>query len=192
MTLTLLPAVDVADGQAVRLVQGAAGSETAYGDPLEAALAWQDGGADWVHLVDLDAAFGRGSNAALLADVVGRLDVKVELSGGIRDDASLTRGAGHRRGPGQHRHRRAGGSAVVRPGGRRVRRPGGDRARRARRTLSARGWTRDGGDLFEVLARLDKAGCARYVVTDILKDGMMRGPEPGPAARRLRAHRRRR
>jgi phosphoribosylanthranilate isomerase len=90
VTLTLLPAVDVADGQAVRLVQGAAGSETAYGDPLDAALAWQAGGAQWVHLVDLDAAFGRGSNAALLASVVGRLDVNVELSGGIRDDASLT------------------------------------------------------------------------------------------------------
>src|SRR5258708_13538912 len=90
MALILLPAVDVADGQAVRLVQGAAGSETAYGDPREAALAWQNDGAEWVHLVDLDAAFGRGSNAALLADVVGALDVKVELSGGIRDNASLT------------------------------------------------------------------------------------------------------
>src|SRR3954454_25337997 len=89
MALQLLPAVDVADGQAVRLVQGAAGSETAYGDPLEAALAWQRQGAEWIHLVDLDAAFGRGSNAALLADVVRRLDVQVELSGGIRDEASL-------------------------------------------------------------------------------------------------------
>src|SRR6201986_5583408 len=89
MTLVRLPALDVADGQAVRLVQGAAGSETSYGDPLEAALAWQNDGAEWVHLVDLDAAFGRGSNASLMADVVGRLDVKVELSGGIRDDASL-------------------------------------------------------------------------------------------------------
>src|SRR5881296_722740 len=89
MTLELLPAVDVADGRAVRLVQGEAGSETSYGDPLEAALAWQAGGAEWVHLVDLDAAFGRGSNRDLIAEVVGRLDVAVELSGGIRDDASL-------------------------------------------------------------------------------------------------------
>ena len=89
MTLTLLPAVDVAGGQAVRLVQGAAGTETGYGDPLQAALAWQAAGAQWIHLVDLDAAFGRGSNAPLLADLVGRLDVAVELSGGIRDDASL-------------------------------------------------------------------------------------------------------
>src|SRR6476660_4024486 len=88
-TLQLLPAVDVADGQAVRLVQGEAGSATTYGDPLEAALAWQRAGAEWLHLVDLDAAFGRGSNRALLAEVVGRLDVDVELSGGIRDDASL-------------------------------------------------------------------------------------------------------
>jgi len=90
-TLELLPAVDVADGQAVRLVQGAAGSETSYGDPLSAALAWQQAGADWIHLVDLDAAFGRGSNAGLLAEVVGRLDVRVEMSGGIRDDESLRR-----------------------------------------------------------------------------------------------------
>ena len=176
MTLTLLPAVDVADGQAVRLVQGAAGSETAYGDPLDAALAWQAGGAQWVHLVDLDAAFGRGSNAALLASVVGRLDVNVELSGGIRDDASLTAAL-------------ATGAARVNIGTAALENPDwcdrvvgeyGDRVAIGLdvrgRTLSARGWTRDGGDLYEVLARLNKAGCARYVVTDILKDGMMRGP----------------
>src|SRR5438552_1217697 len=174
--LTLLPAVDVADGQAVRLVQGAAGSQTAYGDPLAAALAWQRDGATWVHLVDLDAAFGRGSNAALLADVVGRLDVHVELSGGIRDDASL-------------RAALATGAARVNIGTAALEDPGwcdrvvgeyGDRVAIGLdvrgRTLAARGWTREGGDLFEVLARLDKAGCARYVVTDILKDGTMRGP----------------
>ena len=176
MTLTLLPAVDVADGQAVRLVQGAAGSETGYGDPLEAALAWQKDGADWVHLVDLDAAFGRGSNAELLAGVVGRLDVQVELSGGIRDDESLTRAL-------------ATGAARVNIGTAALEDPEwcdrvcgeyGDRVAIGLdvrgRTLSARGWTRDGGDLFEVLARLDKAGAARYVVTDITKDGTMKGP----------------
>ena len=176
MTLVLLPAVDVADGQAVRLVQGAAGSETAYGDPLEAALAWQNDGAEWVHLVDLDAAFGRGSNAELLADVVGRLDVKVELSGGIRDDASLTRAL-------------ATGAARVNIGTAALEDPEwcdriaaeyGDRVAIGLdvrgRTLAARGWTKDGGDLYEVLARLDKAGAARYVVTDITKDGTMRGP----------------
>jgi len=176
VTLTLLPAVDVADGQAVRLVQGAAGSETSYGDPLEAALAWQNDGAAWVHLVDLDAAFGRGSNAELLAGVVGRLDVKVELSGGIRDDESLTRAL-------------ATGAARVNIGTAALEDPEwcdrvcgeyGDRVAIGLdvrgRTLSARGWTRDGGDLYEVLARLDKAGAARYVVTDITKDGMMRGP----------------
>ncbi|MET8153436.1 bifunctional 1-(5-phosphoribosyl)-5-((5-phosphoribosylamino)methylideneamino)imidazole-4-carboxamide isomerase/phosphoribosylanthranilate isomerase PriA [Actinoplanes sp. NPDC049668] len=176
MTLTLLPAVDVADGQAVRLVQGAAGSETGYGDPLEAALAWQNDGAEWVHLVDLDAAFGRGSNAALLAEVVSRLDVKVELSGGIRDDASL-------------RAALATGAARVNIGTAALEDPEwcdricgeyGDRVAIGLdvrgRTLAARGWTRDGGDLFEVLERLDKAGAARYVVTDITKDGTMRGP----------------
>jgi phosphoribosyl isomerase A len=176
VSLVLLPAVDVAAGQAVRLVQGAAGSETAYGDPLEAALAWQRDGAEWVHLVDLDAAFGRGSNGALLAGVVGRLDAKVELSGGIRDDDSL-------------RAALATGAARVNIGTAALEDPQwcdrvvgeyGDRVAIGLdvrgRTLSARGWTRDGGDLFEVLDRLDKAGCARYVVTDILKDGMMKGP----------------
>ncbi|GAA0425248.1 1-(5-phosphoribosyl)-5-[(5-phosphoribosylamino) me thylideneamino] imidazole-4-carboxamide isomerase [Actinoplanes capillaceus] len=176
MTLQLLPAVDVADGQAVRLVQGAAGSETAYGDPLEAALAWQNDGAEWIHLVDLDAAFGRGSNADLLAGVVRRLDVKVELSGGIRDDASLTRAL-------------ATGAQRVNIGTAALEDPEwcdricgeyGDRVAIGLdvrgRTLSARGWTRDGGDLYEVLARLDKAGASRYVVTDITKDGTMRGP----------------
>ncbi|MEU4567284.1 bifunctional 1-(5-phosphoribosyl)-5-((5-phosphoribosylamino)methylideneamino)imidazole-4-carboxamide isomerase/phosphoribosylanthranilate isomerase PriA [Micromonospora sp. NPDC023956] len=176
MSLTLLPAVDVADGQAVRLVQGAAGSETSYGDPLEAALAWQHDGAEWIHLVDLDAAFGRGTNAPLLAEVVRRLDVKVELSGGIRDDASL-------------RAALATGAARVNIGTAALEDPEwcdricgeyGDRVAIGLdvrgRTLAARGWTRDGGDLYEVLARLDKAGASRYVVTDITKDGTMRGP----------------
>jgi phosphoribosylanthranilate isomerase len=176
MTLTLLPAVDVADGQAVRLVQGAAGSETAYGDPLQAALAWQNDGAEWVHLVDLDAAFGRGSNAALLKDVVRRLDVKVELSGGIRDDESLTRALE----TGATRVN-IGTAALENPSWcDRVVAEYGDRVAIGLdvrgRTLSARGWTKDGGDLYEVLARLDKAGASRYVVTDITKDGTMRGP----------------
>jgi phosphoribosylanthranilate isomerase len=174
--LTLLPAVDVANGQAVRLVQGAAGSETAYGDPLEAALTWQRDGASWVHLVDLDAAFGRGSNAALLTDVVRRLDVNVELSGGIRDDESL-------------RAALATGAARVNIGTAALEDPQwcdrvvgehGDRVAIGLdvrgHTLAARGWTRDGGDLFEVMERLDKAGCQRYVVTDIRRDGTMTGP----------------
>jgi phosphoribosylanthranilate isomerase len=176
MALTLLPAVDVADGQAVRLVQGAAGSETSYGDPLEAALEWRRGGAEWIHLVDLDAAFGRGSNASLLADVIKRLDVAVELSGGIRDDESL-------------RAALATGAARVNIGTAALEDPEwcdrvvseyGDRVAIGLdvrgRTLSARGWTRDGGDLFEVLDRLNRAGCARYVVTDIRRDGTMTGP----------------
>ena len=94
--LILLPAVDVVEGRAVRLVQGQAGSETEYGSALDAALNWQRDGAEWIHLVDLDAAFGRGSNRELLAEVVGKLDVAVELSGGIRDDESLDGRAGHR------------------------------------------------------------------------------------------------
>jgi 1-(5-phosphoribosyl)-5-[(5-phosphoribosylamino)methylideneamino] imidazole-4-carboxamide isomerase/N-(5'phosphoribosyl)anthranilate isomerase len=176
VTLTLLPAVDVADGQAVRLVQGAAGTETGYGDPLDAALAWQDAGAQWVHLVDLDAAFGRGSNAELIASLVGRLDVAVELSGGIRDDASLAAAL-------------ATGCARVVMGTAALEDPGWVRGVIAVHgdkiavgldvrgtTLAARGWTAEGGELFDVLERLDADGCQRYVVTDVAKDGMMAGP----------------
>jgi 1-(5-phosphoribosyl)-5-[(5-phosphoribosylamino)methylideneamino] imidazole-4-carboxamide isomerase/N-(5'phosphoribosyl)anthranilate isomerase len=177
--LELLPAVDVASGQAVRLVQGAAGSETGYGDPLEAALAWQRAGAAWIHLVDLDAAFGRGSNADLLAKVVGALDIDVEMSGGIRDDGSLERAlaTGCRRvniGTAALENPSWVASAIARHGdkiavGLDVRGT----------TLAARGWTADGGELYETLARLDTEGCARYVVTDVLKDGTLRGPNVG-------------
>jgi 1-(5-phosphoribosyl)-5-[(5-phosphoribosylamino)methylideneamino] imidazole-4-carboxamide isomerase/N-(5'phosphoribosyl)anthranilate isomerase len=179
MTLELLPAVDVADGQAVRLVQGEAGSETSYGDPVEAALQWQADGAEWVHLVDLDAAFGRGSNRELLAAVVGKLDVKVEMSGGIRDDASLEAAL-------------ATGCARVNLGTAALEAPDWVRSAIARygdkiavgldvrgTTLSARGWTQDGGELFEVLDRLDRDGCARYVVTDVKRDGTLTGPNLG-------------
>jgi phosphoribosyl isomerase A len=174
--LQLLPAVDVADGQAVRLVQGEAGSETHYGAPLDAALAWQEGGAEWIHLVDLDAAFGRGSNAELLASVVGALDVDVELSGGIRDDASLERAlsTGCRRvnlGTAALEDPEWTASAIARHGDRIA---VGLDVRGT--TLAARGWTKDGGDLWEVLARLDRDGCSRYVVTDVTKDGTLRGP----------------
>jgi phosphoribosyl isomerase A len=174
--LTLLPAVDVADGAAVRLVQGEAGSETSYGDPLEAALTWQRDGAEWIHLVDLDAAFGRGDNRQLLADVVARLDVAVELSGGIRDDASLAAAL-------------ATGCARVNLGTAALESPEWVRRAIAEHgdkiavgldvrgtTLAARGWTQDGGDLWETMARLDDDGCTRYVVTDVRRDGTLTGP----------------
>jgi phosphoribosylanthranilate isomerase len=174
--LELLPAVDVAGGQAVRLVQGAAGTETDYGDPIEAALAWQQAGAAWIHLVDLDAAFGRGSNGPQLAELIGALDVKVELSGGIRDDAALTAAL-------------ATGCTRVVIGTAALENPAwvsdvigayGDKVAvgldvRGTR-LAARGWTTDGGELDDALDRLEAAGCQRYVVTDIDKDGMLRGP----------------
>lgn len=174
--LVLLPAVDVAGGQAVRLVQGEAGSETSYGDPLAAALAWQDAGADWIHLVDLDAAFGRGSNRELLAEVTGKVDVKVELSGGIRDDDSLE--AALRTGATRVN---IGTAALEHPEWcDRVIARYGDRVAIGLdvrgRTLAARGWTQEGGDLYEVLERLETAGCERYVVTDVTKDGMLQGP----------------
>ena len=174
--LELLPAVDVAGGHAVQLVQGVAGSEKRFGDPVEAALTWQRRGAEWIHLVDLDAAFGRGHNRELLARIVGLLDIKVEMSGGIRDDDSLTAAM-------------ATGCRRVNIGTAALEQPAwcaaaiasyGDRVAVALdvrgRTLAARGWTEVGGDLYDVLARLDGEGCARYVVTDVDKDGMLAGP----------------
>ncbi len=174
--LELLPAVDVADGQAVQLVQGVAGSGGTFGDPWEAASGWQRLGAEWLHLVDLDAAFGRGSNAELLADIVGRLDVLVELSGGIRDAASLERAlaTGCRRvnlGTAALEDPEWTAAAIAEHGDRIA---VGLDVRGT--TLAARGWTKDGGDLWETLARLDREGCARYVVTDVTKDGMLAGP----------------
>ncbi len=175
-SLELLPAVDVAGGQAVRLVQGEAGSETHYGEPLAAALAWQRAGAQWIHLVDLDAAFGRGSNRELLAAVVGQLDVAVEMSGGIRDDetlaAALATGC---------RRVNVGTAALENPAWvRQAIAQYGDRIAVGLdvrgTTLSARGWTKDGGELFDVLSRLDADGCARYVVTDVRRDGTLTGP----------------
>lgn len=174
--LELLPAVDVADGQAVRLVQGEAGSETGYGDPLQAAQNWQDQGAEWIHLVDLDAAFGRGHNREILQRVVEQIDIKIELSGGIRDDESLDRAL-------QMGATRVnlGTAALEDPEwtARAIERHGDAIAVGLDvrgETLAARGWTKEGGNLWEVLARLEDAGCPRYVVTDVTKDGTLRGP----------------
>ncbi len=175
-SLELLPAVDVAHGQAVRLVQGEADSETDFGDPLAAALDWQNAGAQWIHLVDLDAAFGRGNNRELLARVIGALDVNVELSGGIRDDDSLRAAlaTGCRR-------VNLGTAALEDPEWTaRVIGEFGDRIAVGLdvrgETLAARGWTRDGGNIWETLERLDADGCQRYVVTDVTKDGTLQGP----------------
>ena len=178
--LILLPAVDVVDGKAVRLVQGVAGSETDYGSALDAAMQWQRDGADWIHLVDLDAAFGRGSNRPLLAEVIGKLDVAVELSGGIRDDDSLTAALET-------------GCARVNLGTAALENPQwcarmiaehGDKVAvgldvkivDGQHRLRGRGWETDGGDLWEVLERLDGEGCSRFVVTDVTKDGTLNGP----------------
>ena len=174
--LELLPAVDIANGRAVQLVQGVAGTGGEFGDPLEAALAWQDQGAEWLHLVDLDAAFGRGANREVVDAIVGRLDIQVELSGGIRDEASLAAAlaTGCRRvnlGTAALEHPDWTAKAIASHGDRIA---VGLDVRGT--TLAARGWTRDGGDLWETLARLDAEGCARYVVTDVLKDGMLAGP----------------
>ncbi|MGA8047233.1 MAG: bifunctional 1-(5-phosphoribosyl)-5-((5-phosphoribosylamino)methylideneamino)imidazole-4-carboxamide isomerase/phosphoribosylanthranilate isomerase PriA [Dermatophilaceae bacterium] len=174
--LELLPAVDVRDGRAVQLQQGIAGSGWEFGDPVEAALAWQEHGAEWIHLVDLDRAFGTGSNADLLAEIVGRLDIAVEMSGGIRDTDSLEAAlaTGCRRvnmGTAALEHPEWTAGAIARHGDRIAI---GLDVRGT--TLAARGWTREGGDLWETLERLDREGCARYVVTDVAKDGMLQGP----------------
>ena len=174
--LELLPAVDVKDGRAVRLVQGELDRESVYGAPLEVALEFQSAGAEWLHLVDLDAAFGRGENIDLLAEVVAALDIKVELSGGIRDDESLKRAL-------------ATGCARVNLGTAALENPEwtarvigefGDRIAVGLdvrgHELAARGWTKEGGDLFETIERLERDGCARYVVTDVTKDGTLKGP----------------
>src|ERR1700748_3819352 len=176
MPLVLRPAVDVVEGRAVRLVQGKAGSETEYGSAVDAALGWQRDGAEWIHLVDLDAALARGSNRELLAEVVGKLDVQVEMSGGIRDDESLAAAL-------------ATGCTRVNIGTAALENPGWVRSVISRHgdqiavgldvrgtRLAARGWTSEGGDLYETLDRLESDGCARYVVTDVTKDGTLRGP----------------
>ncbi|CAM3795093.1 bifunctional 1-(5-phosphoribosyl)-5-((5-phosphoribosylamino)methylideneamino)imidazole-4-carboxamide isomerase/phosphoribosylanthranilate isomerase PriA [Mycobacterium frederiksbergense] len=180
MSLILLPAVDVVEGRAVRLVQGVAGSETEYGSALDAALGWQRDGAEWIHLVDLDAAFGRGSNRELLADVVGQLDVAVELSGGIRDDESLKAAlaTGCRRvnlGTAALENPQWCAAAIAEHGdkvavGLDVKLENGDYR------LRGRGWETDGGDLWPVLDRLVGEGCSRFVVTDVTKDGTLNGP----------------
>ncbi len=174
--LELLPAVDVKDGRAVRLVQGELSAETAYGNPLEVALEFQSAGAEWLHLVDLDAAFGRGENSKLLAEVVGKLDIKVELSGGIRDDESLQRAlaTGCRR-------VNLGTAALENPEWTaKVISEHGDRIAVGLdvrgHVLAARGWTKEGGELFETIERLERDGCQRYVVTDVTKDGTLKGP----------------
>lgn len=175
--LVLLPAVDVADGQAVRLTQGEAGTETNYGSPVDAALDWARQGAEWIHLVDLDAAFGRGNNTDIIRTVIREVTgVKIELSGGIRDDASLDAAltAGVSRinlGTAALENPEWAAQVIARHGdavavGLDVRGT----------TLAARGWTKEGGDLWQVLARLDEAGCSRYVVTDVTKDGTLQGP----------------
>ncbi|MBC9925949.1 MULTISPECIES: bifunctional 1-(5-phosphoribosyl)-5-((5-phosphoribosylamino)methylideneamino)imidazole-4-carboxamide isomerase/phosphoribosylanthranilate isomerase PriA [unclassified Leucobacter] len=175
--LELLPAVDVADGKAVRLTQGEAGTETNYGNPVDAALDWIEQGAEWVHLVDLDAAFGRGNNAAILRKVIRQSKgVNIELSGGIRDDASLEAALGL-------------GAKRINLGTAALENPEWTRSVIARygeriavgldvrgETLAARGWTEDGGNIWDVMERLEKVGCARYVVTDVTKDGTLRGP----------------
>ena len=174
--LQILPAIDVKDGRAVRLFQGELAKESNYGLPVEVAKEFSAEGASWIHLVDLDAAFGIGSNFELIQEVISSIDIKVELSGGIRDDDSLKRalstgckrvnlGTAAIENPewtakviGQYGEKIAVGLDV------------------RGHTLATRGWTEQGGDLFEMISKLDAAGCSRYIVTDVTKDGTLTGP----------------
>lgn len=174
--LELLPAVDIQDGQAVRLVQGEYGTATNYGDPFDAAMSWQQAGAQWLHLVDLDAAFGHGNNREIIQRITGELGIQIELSGGLRDDASLAEALDM-------------GATRVNLGTAALENPAwtakvieqyGDKIAvgldvRGEK-LATRGWVEEGGNIWDVLGQLEAAGCARYVVTDITKDGTLTGP----------------
>lgn len=180
MTFTILPAVDVVNGQAVRLDQGEAGTEKSYGTPLESALRWQEQGAEWLHFVDLDAAFNRGSNHELMAEITRQLDIKVELTGGIRDDASLDRAlatGATRVNIGTAALEKPEWIAdVIRRHGDRIAVDIAVRLENGEWRTKGNGWVSDGGDLWEVLERLDSQGCSRFVVTDVSKDGTLTGP----------------
>ncbi|CAN2237930.1 HisA Phosphoribosylformimino-5-aminoimidazole carboxamide ribonucleotide (ProFAR) isomerase [actinobacterium SCGC AAA044-D11] len=174
--LEILPAIDVRGGRAVRLVQGELAKESNYGLPIEVARNFVAEGAEWIHLVDLDAAFGIGSNFELIREVISSVDIKVELSGGIRDDESLERAL-------------ATGCKRVNLGTIAIENPEWTAKAISKfadriavgldvrgHTLATRGWTEEGGDLFEMLTKLDKAGASRYIVTDVTKDGTLTGP----------------
>ena len=174
--LEILPAIDVKDGRAVRLVQGELSATSTYGLPVEVANDFVAQGAKWIHLVDLDAAFGTGNNFDLIREVISSVELKVELSGGIRDDASLERALS----TGCNRVN-LGTAAIENPEwtakvisqfGTRIAVGLDVRGH----TLATRGWTESGGDLFEMIAKLDAAGCSRYIVTDVSKDGTLTGP----------------
>lgn len=174
--LQLLPAVDIQDGQAVRLVQGEYGTATNYGHPFEAAMGWQQAGAEWLHLVDLDAAFGHGNNRELLQQITGELGIKIELSGGLRDDAALDEAlemGATRVNLGTAALENPDWTAqVIKKYGPKIAVGLDVRGQK----LATRGWVEEGGNLWDVLEQLEAAGCARYVVTDITKDGTLTGP----------------
>jgi 1-(5-phosphoribosyl)-5-[(5-phosphoribosylamino)methylideneamino] imidazole-4-carboxamide isomerase/N-(5'phosphoribosyl)anthranilate isomerase len=161
----ILPAIDVKGGKAVRLVQGELSAETQYGEPVQVAQEFAAAGARWIHLVDLDAAFGQGSNFPLIQKVIESVDLEIELSGGIRGCNRINLGTAALENPEWTEDviARFGEKVAV---GLDVK----------GRELSSRGWTKVGGDLFETIERLDRAGCSRYVVTDISRDGTLTGP----------------
>jgi 1-(5-phosphoribosyl)-5-[(5-phosphoribosylamino)methylideneamino] imidazole-4-carboxamide isomerase/N-(5'phosphoribosyl)anthranilate isomerase len=172
----LLPAVDIKQGKAVRLKQGEISDKTVYGSPVECALDFQNSGADWLHLVDLDAAFGVGSNSEIVLEVINSLNIKVELSGGIRTDESLAKalatscdrvilGTAALEDP-------SWSSKVIKKYGEKIAVSLDVRGE----TLAARGWVREGGNLYEAITRLASDGCAMFIVTDISKDGTLQGP----------------
>jgi 1-(5-phosphoribosyl)-5-[(5-phosphoribosylamino)methylideneamino] imidazole-4-carboxamide isomerase/N-(5'phosphoribosyl)anthranilate isomerase len=175
--LELLPAVDVSKGQAVRLSQGDSDTEESFGSPMDAARTWINSGAQWIHLVDLDAAFERGNNGSIIREVVaGCQGVKIQLSGGIVDqqslDAALATSA--------TRINLATPALADMSWVQKVIAEFGDRIAVGLdvrgSTLIGRGSSKEVGEWLEVLEQLEQAGCARYIVTDVAKDGMLQSP----------------
>ncbi len=186
----LFPAVDLRSGRCVRLEQGAAERENVYAtDPFAVMERFRDAGAEWVHVVDLDAAFGEGSNRPLIRDLVKRVAVAVQSGGGVRSlkDVEEMLHAGVARVV-------LGTVAVEQPElvHRAVQRWGAERIAvgiDARgRQVASRGWrTQSSIDVVALGSRLVDAGIRTLIFTDIERDGMFTGPNLELAAELARS-----
>ena len=174
--LEIFPAIDVKDGVAIRLTKGELNNQSKYGDPLEVANEFVKSGVNWIHLVDLDAAFGIGDNSEILALIIKNINIKIQLSGGIKDEQSLNKALA----TGCSRINIATSALEQLDWVESVIHKHGDKVCVSLdvngKVLSPRGSNKSGEDLFQVITRLDKAGCARYVLTDVNRDGALNGP----------------
>ena len=174
--LEIFPAIDVKDGVAIRLTKGELNNQSKYGDPLEVANEFVKSGVNWIHLVDLDAAFGIGDNSEILASIIKNINIKIQLSGGIKDEQSLNKALA----TGCSRINIATSALEQLDWVESVIHKHGDKICVSLdvngKVLSPRGSNKSGGDLFQVITRLDKVRCARYVLTDVNRDGALNGP----------------